>query len=109
MGMIRMPVMPVALFFHADARAPHFVGDILQLGQPILDAQHGLLIVDVNAWRIRELREDRGVHVDKSHFRVFGEDVPAAGFAPLAHAPRCLVIGADVVSAPSDLQRFGFP
>jgi hypothetical protein len=40
---------------------------------------------------------------------MLGEEVAAAGFAPFAMTALRLVVSTDVVSAPRDLDRFGFP
>src|SRR5690242_98736 len=56
-----------------------------------------------------EVGDDRGVDIHQLEGRMVGHDMAAAGFAGLAIADRCLVVGDDVVLALGDLHRIRRP
>ena len=96
-------------FRYADARATHFFRDVLHLWQSVLNSQLRLLIVDMDACVVREVWNDRCVHVGKRHAGMLSEEVASTRFAPFAITLRRLVVRADVVCPLRDLDRFGFP
>ena len=56
-----------------------------------------------------KVRDDCGVDIDESHGRMVGENMTAAGFAPLAKTVRGFAIGADVILALRDFDGSGLP
>src|SRR5438874_3969843 len=99
----------VASFGDARSRTPHFLGQILELGHAVLDWQHGLLIVDVDARLELQIRNDGGVDIGKSHPGMLAENVAAAGLAQFAVALRRFGVRADVSRAGGDLHCVGRP
>src|SRR5258705_8002994 len=67
------------------------------------------LVVDMNAGAIWEVRNDRCIYIGEPHTRMLGEHMASACPAPFAITVRRLVVRADIVCAPRDLHRFGFP
>src|ERR1700740_592757 len=98
-----------SLFHCAEARAAHFLRDVLHLRQPVLDSQPRLLIVNMDPSLVRKVRNHRGIDVGKSHAGMLSEEVASALFAPFAITVRRLVVTADVVCSERDAHRFGFP
>src|SRR5262245_31212778 len=72
-----------ALLRDRNAAAAHFLRDVLHLRQAILQRQHRLLIVHVNAGLVLEPRNHGRVHIDQVPMRMIGEQVTAAALAPL--------------------------
>ena len=91
------------------ARAAELRGEVFQLGQAVLHAQHRLGVVDVDPRRERERRNRRGEHVDELERRVLGHQVAAALLAVLAVAELRLREGRDVLCPLGDLHGFGLP
>src|SRR6266545_2468466 len=100
---------PAALFGHASARAAHFLGHVLLLRHAVLDRQDRFLIVNVHAGLERQIRNDCGVYVGKSHPGMLGKNVPAAELAPLAIATCGLIIRADVFRTTGDTYGVRLP
>src|SRR6185295_282041 len=96
-------------FGDGDARAAHFLRVVLELRQTIVHRELRLLVVDVHPGAERKLGDHGGIDVGNSPARVLGEEMPAALLAPLAIAPRRLVVGADALGPARDPQRFGLP
>src|SRR5437899_10342538 len=97
------------LFRYAGARATHFLRDVPHLRQPVLDAQLRLLIVDMDAGVVREVRNDRCIHVGESHAGMLSEALASTLFAPFAITERRLVVSDDDVFLSSDPHPFTFP
>ena len=91
------------------ARAPEFLGEILELRQAIVHAQRPLLVVDVHRGLELELWDHRGEHVSQLQWGMLGEQVPTAALAPLTQANRRFVVGANVVCAASHSDRARLP
>src|SRR2546426_9081921 len=91
------------------ARSTHLLGQVLHLGEAVLDAKDGLCVVDVKLRLVVIARDRCGVYVDQPPQRVIGQQVSAAGLAELAVALFGLVVDANAVLALGDLHRVGFP
>src|SRR5438552_9316642 len=63
----------------------------------------------MHAGLVRKVRDHRRVHVDQRPLRMVGEEMPAAGLAPLALAVRRLGERSDLVRAARDAQGVGLP
>src|SRR5687767_1107244 len=84
-------------------------GEVLQLGEAVLHAQDGRLVVDVHARRKWKLRDGRRVDVDQAPFRVPRQQMAPAELAPLPIGPLVRVVLADLVLSLGHLDRFGLP
>ncbi len=91
------------------SRTAHFRREILHFGQPVPDVQHRLLIVHMDSWLKRELGENGCIDICQAHFRVFGKQMPPAGFAPFARTLWGFIVRSNVVSPLSDLYGFWTP
>src|SRR5882757_3736248 len=92
-----------------NARTPHLLRHILELGLAIADGQHGFLIVHVHTGFELQAWKHGSVNIHKTHGRVVRKQVAAALLAPLSKADGRLVVRADVGSAPGYLQCLRVP
>src|SRR5215471_10635483 len=91
------------------ARSAHLLGQVIHLGETVLDAKDCLSVVDVNLCLMAVCRDRRGVHVDEAPQWMVRHEVPAAQLADFAVALFRLLIDADAVLALGDFHRFWLP
>src|SRR4051812_15168428 len=78
----RRRITPAGSVGDAHARSTHLAREILELGHAVLERQHRLLIVHVDAGLEVELGNHRRIDVGEAHAGVLGENVSTAGLAP---------------------------
>lgn len=97
------------LLRYAEVGATHFLRQILHFRQPVLDAQHCLLIIHMNTSMVWKLRNSSRVYIYEPHAGVLGKDMTTASFTPFSIAIGRLVISADIFRAASDLYCLRLP
>ena len=97
------------LLWQQLARSAHILREILELGQAVLQAQHGLLIVNVKTGREGKRRDGRRVDIDQAHMRVPVHHVATAEQTPLPVAPLRLAELPDVLCPAGDLHDIWLP
>src|SRR5215208_7216912 len=97
------------LFRDRLAGAAHLLGEVLQLGKAIFNAQYGRLVVDVHLGGKWKFRDGRRVDVDQTPLRVPRQQMASAELAPLPIGPLVLVVLADLVFSMGHLDRLGLP
>src|SRR6185312_7899264 len=82
---------------------------ILELRQAVTHGQHGLGVVDVDAWLEGQIRDGRGVDVDERERRMGGHQVAAALGAIAPQAEVRLLEGREMLAALGDANVLGIP
>src|SRR6185295_11650537 len=91
------------------AGAARLFREVLELGEAILHAQHGRLVVDVQCGCERKRRDRRRVDADQVPLRVPRQHMAAADLAPLPIGALVLVVLPEFVVSLGHLHRLGLP
>ena len=97
------------LFRQQHARTAHFLRHILLFGQAVFHGQHRLLIIDMEGRFELHGRNDGGIDIGQFPARMIGEEMPAAGLAPLSQAPAGPVVDPDIGRSLDDFDGIGRP